>query len=480
MKKNYSSLEQIIRKVVREGATTEAPKTLAHAIRDVHEGKKKLEKEDAADVADTAAEYLVPYYSAVKKVKSGDYTGAAVDAAIDTGALALTPFTGGGSLIARTAGKAAVKGAETAVVKAGEKAAVKGAETAAVKSGERNLAQKTLDAAGAAATSGGSSEKEPEITPPTQKTLATPTVTTSTGSIKAKKVMKEESEWDKLTSSQKMAKHMAHGFASAGHKAEMHDDGSATVHTKDGTKNEYTGKPSYTSANVVDSHLKHHGFEFNHPAKEYDNHTQSMNGHTIHVTKTKTGHAIHIKSNDVKESVELDEMGVDTDKFQGRAGAFFKTARITPGNVGSSIKVSGQRKAAKQIVSQTMTNKIKEDSTVPNEGNVQSVASLSASGAPQEEDGGKKKKKLKEESGTAYRRSIENVARPDSAKSPFDRKSKLAKQGEIKTKIIEANAERIATIKGVLGAKKAAAKAEPTTVEFGPELKKPDINTTVN
>lgn len=103
------------------------------------------------------------------------------------------------------------------------------------------------------------------------------------------------------SSAHKMAKMMAHGFAAAGHKAELHPDGSATVHTKPSHDN------SYSSANVVDSHLKHHGFMFNYPEKTYDNHKQSMNGHSIHVTKTPTGHAIHIKSNDVKEQFDLEE-----------------------------------------------------------------------------------------------------------------------------------------------------------------------------
>lgn len=95
---------------------------------------------------------------------------------------------------------------------------------------------------------------------------------------------------------------------------------------------------------------------------------------------------------------------------------------------------------------------MKEDSTVPNEGNAPSVASLSAAGAPQEESG--KKKKLKEESGTADRRTIENVARPNSAKSPFDRKSKLAKNSEIKQKIIDENVRRINTVKEAIEYKK--------------------------
>jgi len=95
---------------------------------------------------------------------------------------------------------------------------------------------------------------------------------------------------------------------------------------------------------------------------------------------------------------------------------------------------------------------VKEDSTVPNEGNAPSVASLSAAGAPQEESG--KKKKLKEESGTADRRTIENVARPNSANSPFDRKSKLAKNSEIKQKVIDENVRRLSTVREAIEYKK--------------------------
>jgi hypothetical protein len=39
--------------------------------------------------------------------------------------------------------------------------------------------------------------------------------------------------------------------------------------------------------------------------------------------------------------------------------------------------------------------------------------------------------------GTEMRRKVDNVGRPDTAKDPMDLKSKLAKQGEIKTKIID-------------------------------------------
>jgi len=183
-----------------------------------------------------------------------------------------------------------------------------------------------------------------------------------------------------------------------------------------------------------------------------------------------------------KEEVEqIDEMGIGTDKFGGRPGSsYFKSTHISPGNTKSAMKMSGERKTNKQEHSLTISGKIKEDSTVPNEGNAQSVAGLSASGAAQEEDGVRKmKKKIKEEAdGTKDRTSIENVARPKSAKSPFDRTSKLAKQGEIKQKIIDETAERLHTIKGVIADKKKQSETK-TPVEFNPKMKKPDVDTDV-
>jgi len=205
----------------------------------------------------------------------------------------------------------------------------------------------------------------------------------------------------------------------------------------------------------------------------------------------------------------IKELGIGTDKFGGRPGSsYFKSVHISPENTKSALKISGERKVNKQEHSPTIKGKIKEDSTVPNEGNAQSMADLSASGAPTEdggktkskkktrsegmelmggqgneslhfEDGRKMKKRIKEESeGTRDRTSIENVARPKSAKSPFDRTSKLAKQGEIKRKIIDENAERLHTIKGVIADKKQQ-NATKTPVEFNPKMKKPDVDTDV-
>lgn len=61
------------------------------------------------------------------------------------------------------------------------------------------------------------------------------------------------------------------------------------------------------------------------------------------------------------------------------------------------------------------------------------------------------------------RRSIENVARPGG-------KNRIAKQGEIKAKIIDENAERVATVKKVISDKK------NSTVILKPKLKHPELD----
>ncbi len=102
-------------------------------------------EEGALDAADTAAEYLVPYYSAGKKLYKGDKAGAAQDAAIDTALLATTGGVGkvlGG--VARAGSKllgGAVRSGEKAAIKAGEKAAVTGAEKAGVSAIEKDAAK---------------------------------------------------------------------------------------------------------------------------------------------------------------------------------------------------------------------------------------------------------------------------------------------------------------------------------------------------
>jgi hypothetical protein len=92
-------------------------------------------------------------------------------------------------------------------------------------------------------------------------------------------------------------------------------------------------------------------------------------------------------------------------------------------------------------------------------------------------------KTVKEEAeGSKDRKTIENVARRDSVASPFDRKSKLAKNAEIKTKIIDENKKLVGIVKktkeesAVSGAKK----KEYDNVVFNPSLNKPDVGTTNN
>ena len=102
-------------------------------------------EEGALDAADTAAEYLVPYYSAGKKLYKGDKAGAAQDAAIDTALLATTGGVGkvlGGA--ARAGTKllgGAVRSGEKAGIKAGEKAAITGAEKAGASALEKDAAK---------------------------------------------------------------------------------------------------------------------------------------------------------------------------------------------------------------------------------------------------------------------------------------------------------------------------------------------------
>jgi len=91
---------------------------------------EKLRNEDWKDTADTAADVLVPYYSAGKKAIKGDWKGAAKDAATDTALMAV------GGPLTRTAAKGLKlvgKGAKR-LFKGGSKAALAaGAGAAATK-----------------------------------------------------------------------------------------------------------------------------------------------------------------------------------------------------------------------------------------------------------------------------------------------------------------------------------------------------------
>jgi len=97
------------------------------------------------------------------------------------------------------------------------------------------------------------------------------------------------------------------------------------------------------------------------------------------------------------------------------------------------------------------------------------------------------RKTVKEEvEGTMLRRNIENVARPKSALSPFDRKSKLAKQAEIKTKIIDEEKKLGSVIRKAVAEKKTREEKESSisdgktkvvdNVIFNPPLNKVNVN----
>ena len=101
-----------------------------------------------------------------------------------------------------------------------------------------------------------------------------------------------------------LAKKLTSGFM---HKPKYHADGSATITTND--------KGGVKSHHYIDSHLKHAGFDFNHPTKTYDNHTQSAHGHTVTVQRVSpSSHTLHIRSN-MKEAANLG--GHETTDYEG-------------------------------------------------------------------------------------------------------------------------------------------------------------------
>jgi hypothetical protein len=99
----------------------------------------------------------------------------------------------------------------------------------------------------------------------------------------------------------------------------------------------------------------------------------------------------------------------------------------------------------------------------------------------------RKSKTVKEEAeGTKYRKTVENVGRPDTAKNPFDKKSKIGKQAEIQRKIIDENKKLAGVVKDVVKQTKeeasemgGAKKKEYPQVTFNPSLEKPHTNETV-
>jgi len=138
--------------------------------------------------------------------------------------------------------------------------------------------------------------------------------------------------------------------------------------------------------------------------------------------------------------------------------------------------------------------KVKKESAFDTAGGDTPIGSMGGKSNPgpsarmNTEDGGKKK--IKEEAeGTKDRKTIENVARQNSATSPFDRKSKLAKNAEIKTKIIDEGKKRANTIKKIVKGDKGSSPSEdsgngPTKVigdvVWNPNLQKPDKDTVSN
>ena len=130
----------------------------------------ELSLSDVGNAADTAADWVVPYYSAGKKLYKGDYAGAATDAAIDTAALAVAGplgrvgaklgtklFSKGVTSAAEKVGtSAAEKVGTSAAEKVGTSAAEKAAPTVASRAAARAAARKAALGAGVGALAGGS------------------------------------------------------------------------------------------------------------------------------------------------------------------------------------------------------------------------------------------------------------------------------------------------------------------------------------
>ena len=118
----------------------------------------ELSLSDVGNAADTAADWVVPYYSAGKKLYKGDYAGAATDAAIDTAALAVAGPLGrvGAKLGTKLFSKGATSAAEKVGTSAAEKAAPTVASRAASRAAARAAARKAALSAGVGALVGGS------------------------------------------------------------------------------------------------------------------------------------------------------------------------------------------------------------------------------------------------------------------------------------------------------------------------------------
>jgi len=135
-KENLRPIQQALKKKWRPSKRREEVNIKESFRRKVAE-KRKIEEVSLGDVADTAADIAVPFYSAAKNLKQGNYGKAAVDAAIDVGAGLATPFTAGASWAARMGAKSAIKAGEKIAAHGAETAAAKGIERGAVKAGEK-------------------------------------------------------------------------------------------------------------------------------------------------------------------------------------------------------------------------------------------------------------------------------------------------------------------------------------------------------
>lgn len=168
-------------------------------------------------------------------------------------------------------------------------------------------------------------------------------------------------------------------------------------------------------------------------------------------------HTIRNILSGIKEEQPIDEMGLPggTDKFQGSqfAGASSKTVtpKIRPGHNEGAEKAANARNTQKAKASQTMHNKVHEE---------------------------------KESEGTKERRKVTNVGRPWTASSNFDSKSKLAKQTEIKTKIIDEGKKLAGIVKDTVKEKKSEDQ-DPIEITktivypqviMNPPIKSPDNN----
>jgi hypothetical protein len=132
-------------------------------------------------------------------------------------------------------------------------------------------------------------------------------------------------------------------------KATYHSDGSATINTKDKTKNRYgkgghySGLETTKSHSAVDQHLKNAGGMHNHSRDEYDNHKQKIDGLHWKVKGKATSygdtHEIHIH-----EEVDLDEsrmkdLAMDMESLSH--ADFKKKHKRTKQEMQSSLKSEG-------------------------------------------------------------------------------------------------------------------------------------------